>query len=1014
MRNNPRDFLIRVLPWPSDDDQGFCNVQAMCHMPDGSKPWTGWPTRDVDQFLQHVHTYLGWRNPPDIYMCLSRQAKTKPADKQGKIHAAKSQADALALKAIWWDVDVGKQDGYATVGAAVDAVTAVCAAEGLPKPTAWVASGGGLHVYWISDRALTPAEWRPYAEGLKEIALKHTLLGKGDYGVTVDSARVLRPPGTFNLKKQPPRPVKLLGMREKDYDFATELSALLAVPHSLAVHAIGSLPARPSPLFANTPIESLAEGIVREPLPPLDPTPLGAKVGGCGWFREALITGGQDFSQGLWNLSTLAATFMENGHALAHKMARGHPGYIRDETEALWERKLAERQSRGLGWPSCKSIQAEGCTHCAACPHLVKGKSPLNLARIPSASAPATAAMVPGNVGTSTGGTPPMAHSGPLVPLTDADMPNDTYTVIDGIVNKIVMEPAPPGDAPNALYFPLFYGSKLYGPAWAQTGPDAINFYTSVDLGSFRPVNIERSQLTSMELEGVLLRAGVMPHAERHKQVKDFIMSWLAKLNDAAAARLNAPFGWVMNEDKCEGFAYGSVLYKADGTLGPVGTIDATLRSVYTPQGDVTKWHEAFKLLTDQKRPGLEVIVAAAFGAPLMFGTGEYCVLMSVFGETGANKTAAARVGLAVWAKPVMAKEAETATQKSVINRLGQIKNLPYFWDEIKDDEAQRKAYNILYMASGGAEGDRLRADITHREKGSWQTICGIFSNPSFGNYVSKENPNTTAGLMRLFEWKEVVPPKNAPGQISTNTAARAFGVLDYHFGGMGKQWSAFLGPNRDLVEQATIANAHFFEQAVLDPSRNSNDERYWIAFAAAVQTGAELANTHLGLNFDTDAMRTFLIDKIKMQRARSWEENIQGGSLEHTEQMLTGFLKAMTRNTLKTATSAMKKAGHVTPIEVLDHPMPGNAVQVHWILDRPELRFSRAEFNNWLTQVKGDPRVVMDGLKKYFGAVIARGTLGAGTNIRTLAEPIVTLQVTAGGMLDQYLKNPPPVSADA
>ena len=54
-------------------------------------------------------------------------------------------------------------------------------------------------VYWIS--AHTPcsvAEWQLYADGLKTLAMHHGL--KCDYGLTIDSARVLRVPETYNHK----------------------------------------------------------------------------------------------------------------------------------------------------------------------------------------------------------------------------------------------------------------------------------------------------------------------------------------------------------------------------------------------------------------------------------------------------------------------------------------------------------------------------------------------------------------------------------------------------------------------------------------------------------------------------------------------------------------------------------------------------------------------------------------------------------------------------------------------
>lgn len=122
-------------------------------------------------------------------------------------------------------------------------------------------------------------------------------------------------------------------------------------------------------------VESLAEGLEREEMPPLDYGPL---VKECAFFRDALKSGGKEYSQPMWNLTTLMATFLESGHALAHKMGREHAEYTSESTEVLWVRKLRERKDRGLGWPSCNAIQASGCTACAACPHLAAGKSPLN------------------------------------------------------------------------------------------------------------------------------------------------------------------------------------------------------------------------------------------------------------------------------------------------------------------------------------------------------------------------------------------------------------------------------------------------------------------------------------------------------------------------------------------------------------------------------------------------------------------------------------------------------------
>jgi hypothetical protein len=136
-------------------------------------------------------------------------------------------------KAIWLDVDVkAAPKGYPTLGDAIKAIGEFVKATNLPWPNALVASGGGLHVYWISNRPMPVEEWQPYAEGLKLLAMDH------------------------NLR----------------CDYTTE------------------------------------------------------------------------------------------------------------STDAMYDRKDRERHEKGLGWPSCASIEGEGCKFCATCPHKGQIKSPLNLA----------------------------------------------------------------------------------------------------------------------------------------------------------------------------------------------------------------------------------------------------------------------------------------------------------------------------------------------------------------------------------------------------------------------------------------------------------------------------------------------------------------------------------------------------------------------------------------------------------------------------------------------------------
>jgi hypothetical protein len=249
-------------------------------------------------------------------------------------------------------------------------------------PSMAVKSGRGVHFYFCTDVPLDQfSEWQK------------SLINKvGTDPAVKDLPRVMRLPGTLHLKDPTkPRLVKLYPVkhpvRRLQFSELVERLGLSPTASALKPYA-GATPAKQSnvilfdpALFPKRPIppegiESLADGLGYDNRP-LDLAPLVADTG-CGFIREAMATGGKDYAQPLWNLTTLVATFLEDGQALAHKMGEQHPEYTAESTDALWERKLCERKG-GLGWPGCNAIQSNGCTDCATCPHLSKGKSPLNL-----------------------------------------------------------------------------------------------------------------------------------------------------------------------------------------------------------------------------------------------------------------------------------------------------------------------------------------------------------------------------------------------------------------------------------------------------------------------------------------------------------------------------------------------------------------------------------------------------------------------------------------------------------
>jgi hypothetical protein len=101
-----------------------------------------------------------------------------------------------------------------------DGAVAAEAARGYtPEPSIVIASGSGpnVHAYWRLRRPVPPRE----AE-LANLRLAQTL---GADCACYDAARILRPPGTWNHKRQPPAPVTALRM---DTHVAYEATEVLA------------------------------------------------------------------------------------------------------------------------------------------------------------------------------------------------------------------------------------------------------------------------------------------------------------------------------------------------------------------------------------------------------------------------------------------------------------------------------------------------------------------------------------------------------------------------------------------------------------------------------------------------------------------------------------------------------------------------------------------------------------------------------------------------------------------
>ena len=164
---------------------------AIVGIKDGRVRQTLVPTREEADAA--IETYL--QGGRDVYFGVAKYVEP----------TSRTQENVQALKAFWLDIDCGPSKDYDTQEEGLKALGKFCTTVGLSRPTL-VDSGHGWHVYWALNQEVSRAQWEPVAARLREVCRTQGL--RVDEKV-FEAARILRVPGTFNLKRGGQAPVTM-------------------------------------------------------------------------------------------------------------------------------------------------------------------------------------------------------------------------------------------------------------------------------------------------------------------------------------------------------------------------------------------------------------------------------------------------------------------------------------------------------------------------------------------------------------------------------------------------------------------------------------------------------------------------------------------------------------------------------------------------------------------------------------------------------------------------------------
>jgi hypothetical protein len=466
------------------------------------------------------------------------------------------------------------------------------------------------------------------------------------------------------------------------------------------------------------------------------------------------------------------------------------------------------------------------------------------------------------------------------------------------------------------------------------------------------------------------------------------MVSWIDQLRANTANMVqSAPYGWYKtNKGDLAGFIYAKRVW-SKGAPQPASNPDPRLERDYNPTGALDPWLAAAKMITDQKRPELDAIVASAFGGPLVGLVGQTGLFMSTYSpRTGIGKTSALRVAQAVWGDPIKGMQSLSDTINSVVKKLGDLKNLPVYWDELKTDADTKKFVQLVFQLAIGKEKSRLTQDIAFRQAGSWETLLVSSSNDSLMSHITAVTKSTDAGVARIFEYE--IRPGNE-GQISNATATQVIHALNDNYGVAGLKYAMFLGQNHEWVAATMNEAMHSIEDAL----HVLPDERFWASLVTVVLMGAKFAN-YLGLTtIDAEALSAFMIHNFQQMRT---ERKLAPIDLTQATTVLSHLGRYLNvkrwRNTIYTD---KMWTGQGRPSGITLHRDINSRVdepQVHFATEIKLCRLMKAPFVEWMKEQDLSTKVMLKELKERFAVTEARGRLGSGTTFATQLEAVLDL----------------------
>ena len=722
----------------------------------------------------------------------------------------RTQQNSLSVKSFFLDIDCGTGKPYPTQREALEALKTFCDATQLPPPTI-ISSGRGVHIYWVLREHISKETWLPVAKKLKALCKAKGL--DADPAITADLARILRVPGTYNYKTDPPSKVSIL-LNSPELDFY-QFEGI-----------VGKIEIAQGPYGD---IDSHARNINREDYSfhkILSKTKTGK---GCAQIEYA-ITNQNDAEYNLWRGVLSIAANCEEADTAIHIVSNQHKKYDSVETET----KAADL----IGKPyRCDTLDGHNKNICDDCPNFGKIRSPLDL------------------------GFQRKKDEGgldPLLPIKPPELPFPYFRVTGGGIYRKNKDEN--DDDILVSKKDIFLTKRLNDK---ERGDMALASIVLPKDG-LREFLIPLSTMSSKEELRKLLSANGLPLMS--KQL-DLMMAYLIACTEQQQQKseveiMRTQFGWTDEGDK---FILG------DREIGPTGVRYSppspkteSISKWLTKKGDLEIWKGVVQVYDMPDFEPHAFGFFTAFGAPLIKHLGFNGALINLINSSsGTGKSTILKVCNSVYGHPdkLLAQETDTFAHK--MNRLGVMSNLPYTIDEITNMHPEA-ASTLLYNVSQGSGPGRMQSqsNVERKNDTSWSLIALASSNSSVAEKLNLIKQFADGEIMRLLEYRI-----DRTNNLTKTQAYKLFeGTLFDNYGLAGPIYIEYLVNNLEK----TITLAKGIQEHLDSEAKLSSRERFWSAVISCNIAGAHVAKG-LGL-IDIDVRRVLkwashdLVETLRQQ----------------------------------------------------------------------------------------------------------------------------------------------------